>query len=246
MSARLPFVFSCIGHAYIHLFTAFYFTIVLALEDAWTLPYHVLIEYWTLGALLVGVAALPAGWLADRWGGPPMMALYFIGMGGGAIVAGLSDGPAALVIGLSSIGLFAAIYHPVGIAWLIRTNTVSAGKRLALNGIFGSVGIGLASVIAGGLIDIGGWRAAFFVPGGISVLTGLVVTVYIRRGAFTDHTVAHPAVAKPSREDRVRVFLILMLTMAMAGVVFQATQTVMPKSPNGSTRGSATARSASA
>ena len=50
-SARLPLVFSCLGHAYMHLFTAFYFVIVLALEDAWTLPYHELIELWTLGAL---------------------------------------------------------------------------------------------------------------------------------------------------------------------------------------------------
>ena len=54
-SARLPLVFSCLGHAYMHLFTAFYFVIVLALEDAWTLPYHELIELWTLGALLVGL-----------------------------------------------------------------------------------------------------------------------------------------------------------------------------------------------
>ncbi len=66
-SARLPLVFSCLGHTYMHLFTAFYFVIVLALEDAWTLPYHELIELWTLGALLVGLVALPAGWLGDRW-----------------------------------------------------------------------------------------------------------------------------------------------------------------------------------
>ena len=34
-SARLPLVFSCLGHAYMHLFTAFYFVIVLALEIDW-------------------------------------------------------------------------------------------------------------------------------------------------------------------------------------------------------------------
>ena len=34
--------------------------IVLALEAEWRLPYHELIELWTLGALMVGVGALPA------------------------------------------------------------------------------------------------------------------------------------------------------------------------------------------
>ena len=66
-SSRLSIVFSCLGHSYMHLFTAFYFVIALTLEDAWRLEYHELIELWTLGALLVGVAALPAGWLGDRW-----------------------------------------------------------------------------------------------------------------------------------------------------------------------------------
>ena len=60
------FFFSCVGHAYIHMFTAFYFVIVLALEKDWQMPFHELIELWTLGALLVGVAALPAGWPTRR------------------------------------------------------------------------------------------------------------------------------------------------------------------------------------
>ena len=60
-SRRLTFIFSCVGHAYIHMFTAFYFVIVLSLEQDWRMPFHELLELWTLGALLVGVAALPAG-----------------------------------------------------------------------------------------------------------------------------------------------------------------------------------------
>ena len=73
-SSRLTLVFSCLGHGYMHTFTAFYFVIVLALEADWGLPYHELIELWTLGALLVGLGALPAGWLADRWSARAMIA----------------------------------------------------------------------------------------------------------------------------------------------------------------------------
>ena len=74
-SARLSLVFSCLGHTYMHVFTAFYFVIVLALEADWGLPYHELIGLWTLGALLVGLGALPAGWLADRWSTSGMMTI---------------------------------------------------------------------------------------------------------------------------------------------------------------------------
>ena len=43
-SARLALVFSCLGHAYTHLFGAYYFVVVLALEVEWGRPYHELIE----------------------------------------------------------------------------------------------------------------------------------------------------------------------------------------------------------
>src|SRR3546814_16692278 len=77
-SARLALLFSCLGHAYMHLFTAFYFVIALSLESAWQIPNHELVKLWALGSLLVGLAALPAGWLGDRWSAPGMMTVFFI------------------------------------------------------------------------------------------------------------------------------------------------------------------------
>jgi MFS family permease len=74
-------LFSSVGHLLNHVFIAFYFVIVLALEVDWQLPYHELLELWTIGALMVGVAALPAGLLGDRIGAPAMMVVYFAGMG---------------------------------------------------------------------------------------------------------------------------------------------------------------------
>ena len=80
-SERLSVIFSCLGHAYMHMFTAFYFVIVLAIEIDWQMPFHELIKLWTLGALLVGLAALPAGWLGDRWSSSGMMVIFFMGLG---------------------------------------------------------------------------------------------------------------------------------------------------------------------
>ena len=73
--------YSCIGHLYAHFFMAFYFVAVLDLEKQWGMPYADLVELWTLGAVLVGLGALPAGWIADRWSAPRMMAVMFFGLG---------------------------------------------------------------------------------------------------------------------------------------------------------------------
>ncbi len=57
------------------MFAAYYFTIVLALEIAWNRPFADLIALWTPAAILIGLAAVPAGWLADRWSARTMIAL---------------------------------------------------------------------------------------------------------------------------------------------------------------------------
>lgn len=227
-SRTLPLVFSCLGHAYMHMFTAFYFVIVLALESDWSLPYHELIKLWTVGALMVGLGALPAGWLADRWNAPAMMVVFFIGLGGAGIVSGLVDGPVAMLVGLAAIGLFSSIYHPVGIAWLVR-NAKQRGKALGINGVFGSGGVAAAGLVAGVLIDLYGWRAAFIVPGVICLATGVALLVCMRLGLVVHGEAAASTEAPPDRGDMLRAFLILLVTMLIMGVVFQSTQAAMPK-----------------
>ena len=98
-----------------HMFAAFYFVIVLSIEKEWNFTYDELISLWTLGALLIGLGAIPAGWLSDKWSRSSMMAIMFIGMGISSILCGISNDKSLLFIGLSLLGLSCAIYHPVGI-----------------------------------------------------------------------------------------------------------------------------------
>jgi MFS family permease len=227
--SRLIVVFSCLGHLYIHLCTAFYFVIVLALEQVWRLPYHELIALWTLGSLLVGAAAIPAGLLSDRVGAAPMMVLFFVGMGAGSIAAGLSGSPTVLMLALTGIGLFGAVYHPVGVPWIVRNVEGDLGKVLGFNGIFGSLGAAGAGITAGLLIDVSSWRAAFIVPGVVSVLTGLALLVFVLRGVIPERGVSAPRGTQPSRQDMMRAFGILLVTMFLAGMVYHTTQTALPK-----------------
>jgi MFS family permease len=212
------------------MFTAFYFVIVLSLEKDWQMPFHELLELWTLGALLVGVAALPAGWLGDRWSPSGMMVVFYIGMGASAVAAGFAPNPGAMLLSLAGIGLFASIYHPVGIPWLVRSTDRRRGKLLGVNGIFGGIGAALGGVVAGGLIEFANWRAAFMVPGAVSIATGVALWWSIRRAWVSDDFAVQSAtIYSNSRADVLRVFGILLLTMFAAGVIYHATQAALPK-----------------
>ncbi len=228
-SARLSLLFSSLGHFYIHMFTAFYFTIVLRLEVAWGVPFHDLLELWFWGSVLVGLAALPAGWLGDTWSNPGMMVVYFIGLGGAAIACGMVSGPAGLVVGLSAIGLFAAIYHPIGIPWLLRSATTHTGKIMAVNGIFGSLGAAAAGLVSGVLIDLSGWRMAFILPGICALATGLVMLWFLRAGRIADTASGAGGGHATGGGSVLRALTILMIAMFVGGVIYHGTQTALPK-----------------
>ena len=227
---RAILFFSSLGHLLNHVCIAFYFVIVLALEADWRLPYHELIELWTLGALMVGLGALPAGLLGDRIGAPAMMVIYFLGLGGCSIGAGTANSTWAMLIWLTGIGAFAAIYHPVCIPWLVRNSNRAKGKTLAFNGIFGSLGGAAAGITAGWLIYFSGWRAAFIVPGIICLMLGTALLIYIWRGVVGDRkeVTDQPKHGADGRQ-LVVVFGVLTITMFLAGMIYYSTQTALPK-----------------
>src|SRR5262245_18393007 len=82
-------VYSSIGHALMHVMTAFYAVIVLTLAVSWDLPPERLLELYAPSAILLGVVTLPAGWASDRFGAPPIMVVMFFGLGLSSIACGL-------------------------------------------------------------------------------------------------------------------------------------------------------------
>ncbi len=227
-SARLSQLFAWLGHGYMHLLVALFLTVVLALETEWALPYGNLIGLWTVGALLVGLGAPVAGLLGDRWSTPGMMVAFFIGAGASAIACALARDPLEMTAALAALGLFASIYHPVGMAWLVKT-AVNRGMALGVFGVFGSLGVALAGMTAGGLIDLIDWRAAFWIPGAVSVVTGLALLVAIATRNVVDVAGDRTPQKEASRSDVVRTFFVLSLTVFLGGLVYQATQVAMPK-----------------
>ncbi|HEX6000794.1 MAG TPA: MFS transporter [Hyphomicrobiaceae bacterium] len=233
---RLHFLLLNIGHYLDHLFTLIFATVAaLALSREWGLGYADLLKYATPGFFAFGVFALPAGWLADRWSREGMMSVFFIGIGLSSIATAFARTPLEIATGLLVIGMFAAIYHPVGLAIVVQ-KWKNTGMRLAVNGVWGNLGVASAALLTGYFIDHGGWRTAFIVPGALSILVGLAYTILM----WSEITAPRPraAVAKaasaaaPSADLRallLRVSAIVFLTTAVSSIVFQSTTFALPK-----------------
>ena len=225
----LTIVFSSIGHAFMHMFAAFYFVIVLSIEQEWHFTYDELISLWTLGALLIGLGAIPAGWLSDRWSRSSMMVIMFIGMGLSSILCGLSNERFSLFIGLSVLGLSCSIYHPVGLAWVVNSSE-KKGRALGINGIFGGVGIGSGAFIAGLLIKFFDWKFAFIIAGILSLIIGIILFFFISNNLISFHNSKTKDLGENnSSHNLIIIACIMLFSMFGLGLTFQIMQTSLPK-----------------
>jgi FSR family fosmidomycin resistance protein-like MFS transporter len=221
-------LFANVAHFYSHVFMLLYPTTVLAMGPEMGLGYAELLRLSLPGFILFGVAALPAGWLGDKWSAPGMLAIFFLGTGLSSVATGLAATPMQVMLGLAAIGLFASIYHPVGTGLVVR-HAVNRGKALGLNGVFGTVGIACAAVIAGTLTDGFGWRAAFIVPGIVCAVTGLAFLPLARLREATRGGAGATLEGDVSGRDAIRGLAILAFTMFAVGLNAQAFLVALPK-----------------
>src|SRR5271154_5920425 len=161
-----------IGHVMDHMFMLIFPTAVLGMAASFDWSYSELLTLSVGGFIAFGVGSMPAGWLGDLWGRRHMMAGFFIGIGGATALARLARTPWMLAGGLTLIGLFASIYHPVGTA-MLTAHADKLGRALGINGVWGNLGVAFAARATGALTQWFGWRVAFVLPGALSVLVGL-------------------------------------------------------------------------
>jgi len=230
---RLEFLFLNLGHLYDHLFILIYAAVAaLALPAAFDMSYAELIIYATPGFIAFGAFALPAGWLADRWSRRGMMIVFFLGLGISAVLTGFARTPLEIAIGLFFIGVFAAIYHPVGITMVVEARPVKTGVALGINGVWGNMGVASAAIIAGVLIDVSSWRAAFVVPGIAAIATGFAYAVLCRARSVAGIKQAGGAKRAESVLDKrvlVTIFAIIALTTTLGSFIFQSMTFALPK-----------------
>ena len=221
----VPFI--NIGHLLDHLVMLVFPTVVLALGREWGRPYSELLPLALGGFIAFGAFAIPAGWLADHWSRYKMMAVFFFGIGASLFLTGFATASWQIAVGLTLTGMFAAIYHPVGIAMLVASPK-NLGMALGWNGLWGNLGLAFAAIVSGALMDLWGWRMAFFIPGAVSMAVG---------GAFLLLVPDPGPVVKKSKtiglhldaRTMTQIFVILLVATACGGVIFNSTTIAMPK-----------------
>jgi len=202
-------------------------TAVLGMTAEFGMTYGGLLALATGGFVAFGAGSMPAGWLGDRWSRRGMMAVFFFGIGLALLATSVSQGPTALAICLTAVGLFGAIYHPVGGA-LLAAHATKLGSTLGINGVFGNVGVAFAALCTGALVTWAGWRVAFAVPGVLSIAIGVIFLKYVSPAAD------RPAAAKKAgpplpRALMIRAFAVMAVVMTAGSMIFNATTVALPK-----------------
>jgi MFS family permease len=221
----VPFI--NLGHLLDHVVMLVFPTVVIALAREWDRPYSELLPLSLAGFIAFGAFAVPAGWIADHWSRYKMMAVFFFGIGGSMLLTGFAQTPWQIGLGLAVVGMFAAIYHPVGIAMLVAAPE-RMGRALGWNGLWGNLGLAVAAMVAGALMDWWSWRAAFFVPGVLSILAGAAFLVLVNDPGPVQKKSKTIGLHVDGR-TMARIITILLIATACGGVIFNSTTIAMPK-----------------
>ena len=191
--------------------------------------YAEMIPYGIPSLILFGACAPLAAYLADKWNRSGMLTVFFFGIGSAAILTGLAQSLTQVGIGLALIGVFASIYHPVGIAMLIEKGG-KVGWLLGMNGVWGNMGVAGAPLVTGFILAQYDWRMAFIIPGVVSIIIGLSYLAYassdgVRTVAITENNKEQVGFA-PGWQ---RALVSLAFVTAAGGFVFGGMTFLIPR-----------------
>jgi len=150
-----------------------------------------------------------------------MMVVFFFGIGAALLLVALTQSAAQMAVALTLVGLFASIYHPVGIPMLVQGST-RPGRTIGINGLAGNLGIALAALLTGLLVKYIGWRAAFVAPALLAFALGFL---FLR---VVPEETAPPARRAPSKGELppgvvARAFAVITITATSASLIFNFT-----------------------
>ena len=191
------------------------------------LTYDEIIAYGAVGFLFFGAFAPLAAHLSDRISRSFLMIIYHFGIGLSSILAAISTSLWLFAVSLSLIGIFAAIYHPVGITMLLSKNK-NNGIRMGINGVFGNMGVAAAPLITGLILFYGNWRLCFLLPGLFCIIYGLqfLKALKIEPSSKVNERVIS---GRPFAKHWHRALSSIALSTLSAGFIFGAMTFLVPR-----------------
>lgn len=220
------FLFLNLGHSIDHLFMLMFPAVAALAATDLSASYGEVLKLATGSFIAFGVFSLPMGWLADRLSREFMMTVFFLGIGVAMILTGFSVETWQLFGSLILVGMFAAIYHPVGLA-MVSQGGGDVGRRLGVNGVWGNMGVAVSALLVGVFADFAGWRAAFLLAGGLSILIGFGWIRNIRN--IVVDTSANKKKLTVAALNWQRVLLVVAITTTIGGFIFNSMTVSLPK-----------------
>jgi MFS family permease len=225
---RLSIGFLNFAHGLDHYVMLIFATAVIGLQVVYGRSYDDLLALGAASFFAFGIFSLPAGWLADHWSRRNMMAAFFLGCGVSLAVAGLSPNLVVLQVALFALGVFAAIYHPVGTAMVVEAAT-NRGRTLALNGVCGNLGVATAAGMTALLAAYAGWRGAFLVPSVVCIGVGIAYLMLIPDDSHRKASRSSSPDVRLAYWVAATVFALFILIAMTAGLVFNTVTIALPK-----------------
>ncbi len=212
-----------VAHALDHLFLLVFATAVttIALEFGFA-RWEDLMPYSVGAFVMFGLGSLPSGRLGDLWGRRRMMLVFFFGIGASALLTALTVNAWQMAFALTLIGIFASIYHPVGIPMLVQ-HAKNPGATIGVNGLAGNLGIAVAAIVTGFLVKWIGWRAAFVVPGVVALGCGALFARIAPHEAEAPATRGRKSAVELPAAMLARVFTVMTAAAATASLLFNLT-----------------------
>ncbi len=228
--------FTMTGHALVHWFeTSIPIFLVVWLAE-FDVSVAVLGVVVAVGYAPLGLGALPAGVLADRFGPKRLVLVCLAGMSLSFFVLALTDSIVGIAAGLLLWGLAASVYHPAGLS-LISTGVEERGTVFAWHGIAGNVGIALGPFVAATLLIVLEWQlvaAVLALPGLVAVAYGLRArfeTTAAVDGEATDGEgdLSLPEFLANSRALFAGTFAVVFVIVTFEGLFYRGILTYLPE-----------------
>jgi MFS family permease len=226
--SRRTIAFVNLAHALDHFLLLIYPTAVLVIALERGLSYAELIGLATGAFVAFGFFSLPVGWVADRVGRRNLLAAFFLGGGAACLLVAASSTPLAWALSLFVLGVFTAIYHPVGSAMIV-SHSKRLGHDLGVNAVWGNCGAAFAAGVTGVLAAWLGWRWAFIVPGVVCLAAGTAFLVLVRGDGDTLAKARKATTAQVSFASPVILAALFCVTFVAGGITFNIATIALPK-----------------
>ncbi len=236
---RLILLVSC-AHALVHLFELALPSVEQMIGAEFGVGKQQTGVLGTVWRIPFGVGAVFTGWLVYRYGSKRLLLIYLAGCGSACLWAFAATSYNSVFFSMMTMGCFASIYHPAGLALISHETTAETrGAALGWHGIFGSVGIAGAPFLAGIVFGSGHvtWRQyyLFLMLPAIALFALLALRLReSRRMPPSHHADAEsspppPAAIDEHVQDGWKLYGLLVTTGVLSGFIYAAFMHFLPR-----------------